>query len=946
MSWSAGNPVGSPTVTYYWVIGTSPSVTYGNGVAQSTTTGTSANTTSLSPGTTYYLRVYAYTSCNSTSSSYATSSSFTTSNPVTYWIGFYNIIDGNSAFNWEKELVTATSNTSNPTPVKICADGSNATKIRFNSSDLSLNVHNLIFRIQNSTDPNLYGTFSGNIYIYSGTNPETVSQRFTHPTYMDWNSISRPEILEVFNTVTNQVIFTYPLDIYRAPVLFVHGFGGDLGTFASMKQYLTASNCYPSSLNTIANYSSSSLENFVTNAQVVPQWINVAFNNARNSNFSAGKVDIVGHSMGGILTRLYLQNNYVNPNSYRNDINKLITINTPHSGSYLADAGVITIATIGSFYCGASNLIGANSVLCNGALIDMQTYSYATDNVLNSPNSLSLNHVPSHTITTTFPSIPNSYYEDPPFFIYGIANTAVISLYNSLSQGLPSDGVVSLNSQTGGLVGSYTSHPAYHVHIGSAADPNVKSDVKQLLFVNPTGGQFSLNGFSPTNLKKSLSIPKNINSNHFNQKLTSSFIKIISPSNGNSYIPNQLITLVVNSDTSVKRLIILSGNSSIGVTYIDTLISSDTTYINYRIPSNVIGKLEIDVIGFDPLNIIASDSVTFNVNSNATLDSIEIDPNVIIVPTKHKSNYSVIGYYSNGASIDVTSNAGIQYNLADSLTAKLVSPGVIEGISIDSTLLTITLQGKSKTIPIYAYDGIFFSHALFSSNTNTLCDSGQVAFINLSSGHPQNVQWSFPGGSPSISIDSIPIVTYNSIGKYNVSLIATYFTKVDTLLLPGFITIENKPFSKLSLSNDTIYCSKANGYSYQWYHNNKIIENQFQYFIFPDSSGYYYVDVMNNAGCIVSSDTIFYTKKSINSALDNSISIYPNPSNGKFTIIFDKKLLNNSFKIFNAMKGIIYQSVITDTKIEVDLKNVPSGIYFIQVFSDKQNIAKKILLIK
>ncbi|MBK9737106.1 MAG: fibronectin type III domain-containing protein [Saprospiraceae bacterium] len=78
LDWSAGNPAGSPTVTYYWVIGTNPSVTYGNGVAQGSTTNTWLSTSSLSPGTSYYLRVYATTSCNNTSSGYGTSYAFTT----------------------------------------------------------------------------------------------------------------------------------------------------------------------------------------------------------------------------------------------------------------------------------------------------------------------------------------------------------------------------------------------------------------------------------------------------------------------------------------------------------------------------------------------------------------------------------------------------------------------------------------------------------------------------------------------------------------------------------------------------------------------------------------------------------------------------------------------------------------------------------------------------
>ncbi|MEI6765205.1 MAG: T9SS type A sorting domain-containing protein [Bacteroidota bacterium] len=83
VSWTAGSPVGSATVTYYWVVGTSSSVTYGSGIAQGFTTGLSATATGLTCGTTYYLRVYAQSSCNGISSAYKTSSAFSTALPAT-----------------------------------------------------------------------------------------------------------------------------------------------------------------------------------------------------------------------------------------------------------------------------------------------------------------------------------------------------------------------------------------------------------------------------------------------------------------------------------------------------------------------------------------------------------------------------------------------------------------------------------------------------------------------------------------------------------------------------------------------------------------------------------------------------------------------------------------------------------------------------------------------
>ncbi len=79
LNWSAGFPTGSSTVTYYWSVGESPTHTYSSGyTARGTTTGTSATATGLDEETTYYLRVYARTDCDGTTSGTATSADFQT----------------------------------------------------------------------------------------------------------------------------------------------------------------------------------------------------------------------------------------------------------------------------------------------------------------------------------------------------------------------------------------------------------------------------------------------------------------------------------------------------------------------------------------------------------------------------------------------------------------------------------------------------------------------------------------------------------------------------------------------------------------------------------------------------------------------------------------------------------------------------------------------------
>jgi pimeloyl-ACP methyl ester carboxylesterase len=50
-----------------------------------------------------------------------------------------------------------------------------------------------------------------------------------------------------------------------------------------------------------------------------------------NSNYSQGRVNLVAHSMGGLVTRSYIQSF-----DYRNNINKLLMLGTPNHGSFIA----------------------------------------------------------------------------------------------------------------------------------------------------------------------------------------------------------------------------------------------------------------------------------------------------------------------------------------------------------------------------------------------------------------------------------------------------------------------------------------------------------------------------------------------------------------------------------------------------------------------------------
>jgi uncharacterized repeat protein (TIGR03803 family) len=70
-----------------------------------------------------------------------------------------------------------------------------------------------------------------------------------------------------------------------------------------------------------------------------------------------------------------------------------------------------------------------------------------------------------------------------------------------------------------------------------------------------------------------------------------------------------------------------------------------------------------------------------------------------------------------------------------------------------------------------------------------------------------------------------------------------------------------------------------------------------------------------------------------------SILIYPNPGNGKF--IIESSVISGqlSVEVYNVLGEKIANShrLIANSKMEIDLNNQPSGIYFLRIYDDKQH---------
>ena len=188
---------------------------------------------------------------------------------------------------------------------------------------------------------------------------------------------------------------TFDLKLVRPPVVLLHGIWSNAATWDWAIQHDQRFTVYAEDYST--QFPNNNAAHFRDNLDKPQEGIAEAVSLLRGKHFAATQADLVGHSMGGLLARLYAAEAHIEdvaPSYYRadnlqsGDIHKLITLDTPHLGSDLANGlflGDFAITPLGKL---VNQWVGC--VTC-GAAADLQVGNAI---VTNMPES----KIPSHAI--------------------------------------------------------------------------------------------------------------------------------------------------------------------------------------------------------------------------------------------------------------------------------------------------------------------------------------------------------------------------------------------------------------------------------------------------------------------------------------------------------------------------------------------------------------------
>jgi hypothetical protein len=168
----------------------------------------------------------------------------------------------------------------------------------------------------------------------------------------------------------------------------------------------------------------------------------------------------------------------------------------------------------------------------------------------------------------------------------------------------------------------------------------------------------------------------------------------------------------------------------------------------------------------------------------------------------------------------------------------------------------------------------------------------------------------------------------------------------------GGITVQHvslKPTSPskpiITQQNTTLYSSATSGN--QWYLDGIAITGATDTKLYPLKPGSYTV-VANVCGP-ASSDPFNVVISGLSELDPKDINVYPNPGDGRFTISGNGRNLHQlQIQVFDVLGKLVWQNdvILTHTDLDVDLRSMTPGVYYLKMISEEGYYASKLFIQK
>ncbi len=405
----------------------------------------------------------------------------------------------------------------------------------------------------------------------------------------------------------------------------------------------------------------------------------------------------------------------------------------------------------------------------------------------------------------------------------------------------------------------------------------------------------------------------------------------VSPDGSKVYVTNQFANSVsvINTATNIVTATIAVGSFPNGIS-----VSPDGSKVYVGNCNNGHGNGTISVIN----------STTNTVTATIAVDSIP--EGISVSPDGSKVYVANCGNNGSGNTVSVINTA------TNTVTATIPVGAGPHGISLspdgskvyvannwDGTVSVINTAANtvSATIAVGSNCPIAFGNfistyiqhlSIYTRSNAVICKGSDTTICGYATGGAPPYQYLWSNSSTSSCQTVSPVNTTN----YSVTVTdANSGTATSSLT----ITVDSVAKPVITPSGSMLFSTA--GISYQWNLNGNPISGATGQFYSPLTPGNYSVTVNYSNGCSATSDTYIVT--GINE-LSNSlyISVYPNPANDNLTIESSQNALIDITNI----QGQLIKSIATNSnKTNVDVSALPSGVYFVEVKTEKGVAVRK-----
>lgn len=235
----------------------------------------------------------------------------------------------------------------------------------------------------------------------------------------------------------------------------------------------------------------------------------------------------------------------------------------------------------------------------------------------------------------------------------------------------------------------------------------------------------------------------------------------------------------------------------------------------------------------------------------------------------------------------------------------------------------------------------------FTTTATKICLDKPVLFSDKSLNAPFSWTWTATGATPNVSYNQYPNFTYTAAGIYTVTLEVSNNMGMSTITK----TIEVLPTTVTpTITANSINMISTSASSYQWYVNNFIISSATTQTIDAPYNGVFHVVTTDVSFCpSAKSNTVQITNVSIDEQTEKQhFQLFPNPSNGLFTIQFETVNKEVEMSIANLNGQTIFNKHFQCNEVtcaqQIDISQNACGTYILKLLIEGREFYKKILV--